>query len=109
MNEVVWRGLIGAGVLTIALVAGDAAGASSVAVDIKDFAFVPAVITVRAGTTVTWTNDDEEPHTVTSAQGAFASSGLAYHEEFAQTFGTPGRYEYVCALHPHMKATVVVR
>jgi plastocyanin len=101
--------LIGAATMAVALLAGDAAGGTAVVVDIKDFAFAPAVITVPAGTTVTWTNDDEEPHTVTSTRGVFGSEGLAYHETFAQTFATAGRYEYVCALHPHMKATVIVR
>jgi plastocyanin len=78
-------------------------------VDVQEFKFAPPVLTVPTGTTVTWTNHDEETHTVTSATGAFASAGLGHEEGFSETFTRPGRYEYFCALHPHMKATVIVR
>ena len=78
-------------------------------VEIKDFKFQPSSITVAAGTTVTWVNDDDEPHTITSATGAFGSAGLSHDETFAQTFARPGTYAYFCALHPQMRATVVVR
>jgi plastocyanin len=83
--------------------------AHPVSIDIKDFAYRPSVLTVPVGTTVTWTNRDEEPHTVTSATGAFASAGLSHAETFQQTFTQPGTLTYFCALHPQMKATVVVR
>jgi plastocyanin len=78
-------------------------------VDIKDFTYGPSVLTVPAGAQVTWTNHDEEPHTITSATGAFGSAGLSHDETFTQTFAHPGTYAYFCALHPQMKATVVVR
>jgi plastocyanin len=78
-------------------------------VGIKEFKFAPPVLTVRVGTTVTWVNHDEEPHTVTSATGAFSSPGLVNDDTFAQAFTRPGTYEYFCALHPHMRATVVVK
>jgi plastocyanin len=78
-------------------------------VDIQDFRYGPAEVTVPVGTRVTWTNHDEEPHTITSATGAFASSGLGHDETFTQTFTRPGRYAYFCALHPQMTANVVVR
>ena len=54
-------------------------------------------------------NHDEEPHTVTSASGAFASAGLSRDDTFSQRFSKPGTYAYMCALHPHMKATVIVQ
>jgi plastocyanin len=79
------------------------------AVDIQGFKFMPPVLTVPVGTRVTWTNHDEEPHTITSAQGAFGSTGLSHDEQFSRTFERAGRYDYFCALHPHMKATVIVR
>jgi plastocyanin len=105
-----WRAAIVAGLALAALMAAQHASASSaVAVGIKEFAFAPAALTVPVGTTVTWTNHDEEPHTVTSATGAFRSAGLSNEETFAQTFTRPGAYQYFCALHPHMKATVIVK
>ena len=78
-------------------------------VEIKDFMYGPREITVPAGTPVTWTNHDEEPHTITSATGAFGSTGLSHDETFTQTFRQPGTYAYFCALHPQMRAMVVVR
>lgn len=109
MKSTTWRALIVAAVVAVGLTAGHASAESAAAVSIKEFAFTPPVLTVPVGTTVTWRNDDEEPHTITSTNGAFGSSGLSQHEAFSQTFSRPGRYEYFCALHPHMKATVIVR
>ncbi len=78
-------------------------------VGIKDYAFVPKTLTVAVGTTVTWTNRDEEPHTVTSATGDFSSPGLDTDEAFSRKFTAPGTYTYFCALHPHMTATIIVK
>ena len=95
----------------LALGASNGAGAapSSVTVDVKDFAFRPGSVSVAAGTTVTWLNDDEEPHTVTSAEGVFKSEALESAGRFSYTFATPGTYHYFCALQPNMHADVVVR
>ena len=101
--------VIAVGIVLIGLTAAHAAERSSAAISVKEFKFAPSVLTVRVGTTVTWTNRDEETHTVTSATGAFASAGLGHEEGFSETFTRPGRYEYFCALHPHMKATLIVR
>jgi plastocyanin len=109
MKDTTWRVALAAGTLVAALTSSPASGANGVAVGIDDFAFTPRELTVPAGTTVTWTNHDEEPHTITSAAGAFGSAGLAHDEDFSRTFTDPGRYDYFCALHPHMKATVIVR
>ena len=99
-----------AALLTTALAAASHAPAARPArVEIKDFKYGPPQITVRTGTQVTWTNHDEETHTITSATGAFGSTGLGHEETFTQTFRQPGTYAYFCALHPQMKATVVVR
>ena len=78
-------------------------------VGIREFAFVPRTLTVSVGTTVTWTNRDEEPHTVTSANGDFSSPGLDTDEAFSRKFTAPGTYTYFCALHPHMTATIIVK
>jgi plastocyanin len=109
MKSYVWSVVIALGIVLAGLTAGHAAERSSAAISVQQFKFAPSVLTVRVGTTVTWTNHDEETHTVTSTSGAFASTGLGHEEGFSQTFTRPGRYEYFCSLHPHMKAAVVVR
>jgi plastocyanin len=77
-------------------------------VKIDNFAFAPQRIVVQAGTTVTWTNADDAPHTVVSTTKLFKSSALDTEDKFSFTFATPGNYEYFCSLHPHMTGTVVV-
>lgn len=77
-------------------------------VAIKSFAFTPATASVRVGTTVTWTNQDEEPHTVTAGGGSFHSAPLTPGQTFRYTFTKPGRYPYICTIHPFMHGTVVV-
>ena len=78
-------------------------------ISIQDFQFNPATVTVPVGTTVTWTNKDGEPHTVTSSTKLFSSSGLDEGESFSYTFASPGTYAYHCQLHPHMTGTIVVK
>ena len=75
---------------------------------IDNFTFVPARLTVKAGTTVTWRNEDVIPHTVTSAARLFKSKALDTDDSFSFTFTEPGIYEYFCSLHPRMTATIVV-
>ena len=77
-------------------------------VKIDNFAFAPQRIVVQAGTTVTWTNADDAPHTVVSTTKLFKSSALDTADKFSFTFATPGTYEYFCSLHPHMTGTVEV-
>ena len=77
-------------------------------VKIDNFTFAPQRIVVQAGTTVTWTNADDAPHTVVSTTKLFKSSALDTTDKFSFTFATPGTYEYFCSLHPHMTGTVVV-
>ena len=76
---------------------------------IHEFKFLPPSVTVTPGTTVTWVNQDEETHMVTSATGAFASTALEHEGKFSHTFAAPGAYTYFCALHPLMRATVTVK
>jgi plastocyanin len=78
------------------------------AVTITNFAFSPAIVTVKAGTTVTWTNRDQDSHTATAMSGPFHSPTLNTGDSYRYTFTTPGRFEYLCAIHPFMTATVVV-
>jgi plastocyanin len=77
-------------------------------VKIDDFAFAPQHITVKAGTTVTWINDDDIPHTVASSTKLFRSKTLDTEDKFSFSFTTPGSYEYFCSLHPHMTGAIVV-
>jgi plastocyanin len=78
-------------------------------IEIKDFAFNPQTITVKAGQKVTWINRDEEPHTVVSVEKQFKkSSALDTDQEFTITAGVPGTYTYYCSVHPKMTGTIVV-
>ena len=84
------------------------ARAADVEVKIDNFVYNPQQVTVKAGTTVTWTNHDDIPHTVTSSTNAFKSKALDTDDKFSFTFTTPGAYKYFCALHPHMTGSIVV-
>ena len=85
-----------------------AAPAPSAAVEIGNFTFRAPVVTVKAGTTVTWTNGDDIPHTVVSNGGLFRSKVLDSGDRFSFTFARPGKFGYFCSLHPHMTGTIVV-
>jgi plastocyanin len=85
------------------------ARAGTHAVDISDFAFSPATLTITTGDTVTWTNSDPVVHTATSTTGAFDSSDLAEGASFSFTFTTPGTYDYLCTPHPTMTGQIVVQ
>ena len=87
---------------------GSPAAVGGDAVSIDNFAFAPTTLTVRAGSTVTWTNHDEEPHTVAAADGSFHSPGMGTGATYSHTFPTPGKFDYVCSIHPSMHGTVVV-
>jgi plastocyanin len=84
------------------------ARAADASVTIDNFTFSPARLTVKAGTTVTWVNQDDIPHTVASNTKAFKSKTLDTDDKFSFTFATPGVYDYFCSLHPHMTAKIVV-
>jgi plastocyanin len=87
---------------------GAPAAAAGDAVTIDNFAFAPATLTIRAGGTVTWTNRDEEPHTVAATDGSFHSPGMGTGATYSHTFPTAGKFDYVCSIHPSMHGTVVV-
>jgi plastocyanin len=94
--------------LAAAAFAAPPARAADAEVTIDNFTFTPERTTVKAGTTVTWINRDDIPHTVTSTTRLFKSRALDTDDKLSFTFTTPGTYEYFCSLHPHMKATIVV-
>ena len=99
--------MVVAGITAFLLLAVVPARADDVAVKIGNFTFGPQDLKVKAGTTVTWINEDDIPHTVVSANN-FRSRPLDSEDKFSFTFTTPGTYRYFCSLHPHMTGTIVV-
>ena len=89
-----------------ALAAGGSGAATIVLA--REFMFAPASLTVSAGSTVTWTNKDDEPHTVVSDSAVFRSGALDTDESFSFKFEKPGTYHYACSIHPRMVGTIVV-
>src|SRR5919112_6180664 len=85
-----------------------AAQGKTMTISIKNFAFNPPNATVAAGTTVTWVNDDQAPHTATANDGTFDSGTLQPGQSFSFTFDKAGTYAYHCNIHPDMTATVTV-
>lgn len=91
-----------------ALAGGSEKTAAKYQINIQDFNFQPMNVTVPEGATVTWTNKDEEPHTVYSNDDVFKSKALDSDEAFSFTFTKPGTYKYFCSVHPKMIGTIVV-
>jgi plastocyanin len=87
--------------------AGDQPAPAEVKID--NFSFGPPTLTVAAGTTVTWINNDDVPHTVVSDDKLFKSKALDTDDKFSYTFTKPGTYNYFCSVHPKMTAKVVVQ
>jgi plastocyanin len=83
--------------------------AKTVEIKIDNFSFAPETLTVAAGTTVTWTNHDDIPHTAVSTDGVFKSKVMDTDEKFSYTFNTPGTFPYFCSVHPKMTGTIVVQ
>ena len=99
----------------VAALCVSATGASYVAaadapntIVVKDFMFAPNSLTVKAGSSVTWLNKDDEPHTVVSDSGAFRSAALDTDEAFSFKFDKPGTYHFRCSIHPRMVGTITV-
>jgi plastocyanin len=84
------------------------AQAADTEVKIDHHAFIPQRVAVKAGTTVTWINDDDVPHTVASSTKLFKSKALDTGDKFSFTFTTPGAYQYFCSVHPYMTGAIVV-
>jgi plastocyanin len=89
--------------------AAEAKPAAIVVID--NFSFSPAQLSVSAGSTVTWENHDDMPHTIVNdaTPREFKSAPLDSGEQFSQTFPKPGTYKYFCSIHPHMTGTIVVK
>jgi plastocyanin len=89
--------------------ASERTGTDPVIIRIDNFTFGPETLTVAPGTTVTWVNGDDIPHTVVAQNKLFRSRTLDTDDRYSFTFEAPGEYAYFCSLHPHMTGTVVVR
>jgi plastocyanin len=101
--------LAGPGAGATQLAAGAQSMPAAMEVKIDNFSFGPAELTVRAGTTVTWTNRDDIPHTVVSTDKVFKSKVLDTDEKFSFTFSTAGTFPYFCSIHPKMTGKIVVQ
>ena len=88
--------------------AATAAGGGVSTVSIDDFVYKPAELTVKSGTTVTFTNKDGFAHTVTAKDRSYDSENLDEGQSFEHTYDEPGTYEYFCAIHNSMTGSVVV-
>lgn len=82
---------------------------SANAVAIHNFTFGPNAITITAGTTVTWTNQDNEPHSIVMVDQSYRSTPMDTGDHVSHTFATPGQYRYFCGFHPQMIGVVIVR
>ena len=83
--------------------------AHSAGIQIDNFHYSPPTLVVAPGTTVTWTNEDDSPHSVREKDGKFKSAALDTDDKFSQTFSAPGEYEYFCSIHPYMTGKIVVK
>lgn len=83
--------------------------ASTMEIKIDNFSFGPADVSIPVGTTVTWTNRDDIPHTVVSTEKVFKSKLLDTDEKFSFTFAQAGTYPYFCSIHPKMAGRIVVQ
>ncbi len=95
--------------LAVASMGAASVEAADLAVRIDNFTFTPDTAEIAVGTTVTWTNGDDIPHTVAEVARRFKSKAMDSGDTYSFTFTAPGTYEYFCSLHPHMKAKIVVK
>lgn len=101
-------GIAAASLVAAASTPARADAPNGIQMSIKGFMFTPLSLTVKAGSTVTWTNGDQEPHTVVSQTGLFRSGAIDTAESFSFKFDKPGTYTYVCTIHPRMVGTIIV-
>ena len=117
IRKAVWiTGLLSTVMVAVLLLSAASSGSSAktpqpttAEVKVDNFSFGPATVTVAVGTTVTWTNRDDIPHTVVSTDKVFKSKVLDTDEKFSFTFDKAGTYPYFCSIHPKMTGSVVVQ
>lgn len=91
------------------LLISGATAAETKSVSIKGMAYSPATVTISAGDTVTWTNNDDRDHTVQTTDGVINSGNLSPGKSWSYTFKSAGTYSYGCTYHPRMKGTITVK
>jgi plastocyanin len=96
-------------VVAALLLLGSSARADDAVVSIENFTFNPPELTIKPGTTVTWKNADDIPHSVVENETKFRSKALDTGETFSMTFADAGEVNYFCGLHPHMKGKIIVK
>lgn len=101
--------VVGAAVARSQQQEGSQQQAAATKITIDNFSFTPADVTVPIGTTITWVNHDDVPHTVVSNDKKFKSKALDTDDTFSFTFTQGGTYEYYCSVHPKMTAKVTVK
>lgn len=82
-------------------------GSEVLDVTVQNFAFSPAILTIKVGSTVTWTNNDSAPHTIKFDD--IVSNTLKLKDAFQRSFMAPGIYNYFCSIHPSMKGKIIVQ
>jgi plastocyanin len=102
------RDALGAGVVVLISTRARMAAAEGTDVTIDNFSFSPTPLTVKTGTTITWTNRDDIPHSIVCPELKMKSHPLDTNDAFSYRFSKPGTYNYICGLHPHMHGQVVV-
>jgi plastocyanin len=95
-------------VLSLVLLHTTSLRAEEVEVRIENFTFNPGVLTIKAGTKVSWENYDDIPHSIVDSAAGIRSKALDTDESTDFTFATPGTFDYVCGLHPQMKGRIEV-
>jgi plastocyanin len=91
------------------MILGSGARAEDMTIEIENFTFTPAELTIKPGTKVTWKNADDIPHSVVEDATKFRSKALDTGETFSMVFTEPGEIGYFCGLHPHMKGKIIVK
>ena len=113
MRTTITRKVYVAAAFAAALLASAATAVSAQAADtniiIDQFTFTPQRVTVKAGATVAWINDDDIPHTVASSTKVFKSKALDTDDKYSYTFTKAGTYAYFCSIHPKMVGTIIVK
>ncbi len=89
--------------------AGEAIASGEAEVRIDNFSYTPPTLVIVPGTKVTWTNADDDAHTVVEKDRKFKSPALDTDDTFSQIFTVPGEYEYFCSIHPRMTGKIVVK
>ena len=102
------RHALGAGIVVLISTRARMAAAEGTEVTIDNFSFSPTPLTVKVGTTITWTNRDDIPHSIVCPELKMKSHPLDTNDVFSYQFGKSGTYNYICGLHPNMHGQVIV-